>query len=616
MAPSTVHPTKMTNTMKQTAASSGADSTVELDVNLKTSIRNYEEGLQTLDELRTEIVVSVKQEQIKSLFEALPQDASAEIISWLQATASYNKRFLVLANSGKEKLSSDVPVDAQSNLIEHVQTAQRWLDTLNIQQAVNNVKVDTFGDWYRDPWGWPETSFLGGVGKAHVLSRALKMPRGAAMEFDVPKSPTRTRPAILLDLIDRILYQACVDSAAPQISRGLQHWVYGWRLPVGREQEGQYLHNNKEWIRYVHHLDRGAYDNKRGWRTDISDFFPSIDISLVVQCLSNINTPSRTINMIASIIKASEQGTSRKGLPQRCQASSVIANLVLSSADEEVAKSSPHLSHARWLDDMWLFSKNDSELRKTSEIFIQHTRSLGFRENPEKTDFYEGEQLDNAIDRLNLSYIDLQLEHHQSNDEGLRQALEELLSNPHHSTRHEISFVTSRIKKYHKVDLANKLAERPEALAYGADLIAPLFLKTGTWRDLVGWCADLLKSTQIPWVKTTFLRMYPRTERLPDSLIRCFAEAAAKEDTSSLLRVTALSRVAKWRPSIAKEVFDSVQGAEMEPLARRGFALAAVGAGVSKKAIHKFLLADDATACIADFLSSVSYDKSALPLKA
>jgi hypothetical protein len=35
-----------------------------------------------------------------------------------------------------------------------------WLATLDVKRAVANCYTDIRGDWYRDPWGWPELSWM------------------------------------------------------------------------------------------------------------------------------------------------------------------------------------------------------------------------------------------------------------------------------------------------------------------------------------------------------------------------------------------------------------------------------------------------------------------------
>jgi hypothetical protein len=35
-----------------------------------------------------------------------------------------------------------------------------WMNTLELDRAVANCRTDIYGDWYRDPWSWPELEWI------------------------------------------------------------------------------------------------------------------------------------------------------------------------------------------------------------------------------------------------------------------------------------------------------------------------------------------------------------------------------------------------------------------------------------------------------------------------
>ena len=35
-----------------------------------------------------------------------------------------------------------------------------WLNALNPGRTMHNLRVDITGDWFRDPWGWPEYDYV------------------------------------------------------------------------------------------------------------------------------------------------------------------------------------------------------------------------------------------------------------------------------------------------------------------------------------------------------------------------------------------------------------------------------------------------------------------------
>jgi hypothetical protein len=588
---------------------------VQIGEAVSAAIRAFTDGLCTFDELRTTVLEKLSPAEVADLFAVLPPDASAKLVSWVQHVGQQKERSLLVGTflPSEERPSPDTTV--QDAIFSHVDEASTWLGTLNLSQAVSNVLTDSFGDWYRDPWGWPELSFLSDGGRVHVLTRAMKGPTGAATALDVPKTPTKARPAVILDLIDRVLYQACVDSVAPMISRQLPRRVYGWRLPARSERGHQYARNDYQWDSYVSDLHRGARTYQRAWKTDISNFFATVTPTSVANALAPL-APRETVRAILDIVKASAIPTGRSGIPQRSTASSVIANLLLVPVDNAIESIAGKAREARWLDDIWLFSRSDADLAEAAGRVESRITELGFVPNQEKTGFYEGAELQKAIDRLNLSYVDAQLARNANDDAGLDQALHGLLSAPELSGRHEVNFVTSRIKQYNKIEMAKALAQKPEALAHAADLVASVLLKFSLWRDLTHWCEDLLTSPLLPWVKTSFLRSFPRTGKLPKDLVEVFAKMASDDSTPSILRVTAISRISRRDRNLTRDIFSASLQNDLDPLTRRGMALAAANAGASSKTIRRFLLADDATTPIADYLSSIAYDETALPLKA
>ncbi len=86
-----------------------------------------------------------------------------------------------------------------------------WTSALDFGRAVRNVRTEFVGDWYRDPWGWPELGYVL-ASEPDLLSANLNTSgaRRAAL-VEVPKENWGARPAVVLDILDRLSYQALVD---------------------------------------------------------------------------------------------------------------------------------------------------------------------------------------------------------------------------------------------------------------------------------------------------------------------------------------------------------------------------------------------------------------------
>src|SRR5260370_13565748 len=109
-----------------------------------------------------------------------------------------------------------------------------------------NLRVDITGDWFRDPWGWPEYDYVldGHLDQLGARARATGTRRVA--KIDVPKENFGIRPAVVLDPIDRMLFQGLVDMNTSKLIGKLSPWVHGWRLRREDPKSGDYSPNDVE----------------------------------------------------------------------------------------------------------------------------------------------------------------------------------------------------------------------------------------------------------------------------------------------------------------------------------------------------------------------------------
>ena len=115
-----------------------------------------------------------------------------------------------------------------------------WTAATSFEQAAKNVRSDSYGDWYRDPWGWPENEWVA-MKAPHILSARLN-DRGSkrALPVAVPKENFVLRPAMIMEPVDRLAYQALVDSISRDLIGDMRGFVFGWRLPTRDPEKGRY----------------------------------------------------------------------------------------------------------------------------------------------------------------------------------------------------------------------------------------------------------------------------------------------------------------------------------------------------------------------------------------
>jgi hypothetical protein len=92
-----------------------------------------------------------------------------------------------------------------------------WLKALDLERAVRNVEADVRGDWYRDPWGWREATWALKRSPEVYVQRLNSSGVAAAFPIDVVKENFGTRPAMVMDPVDRVIYQAMVDRLSVEL---------------------------------------------------------------------------------------------------------------------------------------------------------------------------------------------------------------------------------------------------------------------------------------------------------------------------------------------------------------------------------------------------------------
>lgn len=252
-----------------------------------------------------------------------------------------------------------------------------WSSALDLGQAVKNLRAEMGpSDWHLDPWGWPELDYLVAKDPDLVLQNCMA---SGALEFapiDVPKENWGTRPAVLLDITDRLTYQALVDRMSLEMIGDISKYAYGWRLPAKNPQKAVYARNAQQWENYRGHLSFLANCYSVGLRTDLVSFFASLPIDSVQGAIQDCTPKGDLADRLCSFVDGFDKKPRRSGLPQRSFASAAIANMYLKPLDDVLMHHSKTVkiriagikldsqSWARWMDDMWLFGENPAAARR------------------------------------------------------------------------------------------------------------------------------------------------------------------------------------------------------------------------------------------------------------
>jgi Reverse transcriptase (RNA-dependent DNA polymerase) len=476
-----------------------------------------------------------------------------------------------------------------------------WLSQLDLSQALANCHTDFIGDWHRDPWGWPELDWVVSKRPELVATRLNMTGVRRAALVDVAKENFGIRPAIVMDPLDRLIYQALVDKLSLELVARAKRWVYGWRLPPRDPTRGGYARQDHQWENYRQHLQRLASVYDCALKTDISSFFPSVDVDRVSEDIVTRAGESEITSRLTDLLEGWGRIAQRSGLPQRSLASAVLANMYLAPIDDVLghygaidrpfARSIvPEGAAARWMDDIWLFGDEPGRLRKAQVEISRVMRDLGLNMNLAKTDVLEGDRVADEILRIQHSAVDGALLADDPSSGPLNDMIDSILERPEHTDRTRISFATTRMRRHKLFGRVGDFVDGAARMPQGADHLARLFRDSKAHRDLDRWYVAYCKSDwgSVDWSKAQLGTMFPSSSPYSRAVAEFMSESIM---SNAPLALTALSaqRLASWEPETARAVFREAARTVEHPLRRRALGLASLTAGEERAFIRSLL---------------------------
>jgi reverse transcriptase-like protein len=461
-----------------------------------------------------------------------------------------------------------------------------WARVIDLDQALINCHDDIRGDWYRDPWGWPELDWVVASRPALALERAGGAGVRRSMKLDVPKENYATRPAMVMDPLDRLVYQALVDRVSKPAIEDLRSWVFGWRLPRTNAEAGRYSPNKSEWKWYRSRLVQLSEAYQFGLTTDVVSFFASIPISRLIEVLRS-RSRSGVVDRIEDLLTSWDGMQGRHGLPQRFLASSVLASMYLHPLDTIVdgAAARPTLTlpfpgATRWMDDVWVFGAEEPRLREAQVRVEQLLRDLGLNMGTGKTKLLEGDELIAAARELEHSAAEEGLDEEPIDPRGLDDLITRLLAAPETASRSSVRFATKLMREHALWRRVGEFADVAVRMPHCADVLARLFRDSEAWRDLTGWYLDYVNSPWVlfAWSVGQMATMFPADGVVPRSMQTYMAEKIVARSRLPVLAV-ASHRLASWDSDAAKQSIRAVAGVADHPLERRVLAFASLMAG-------------------------------------
>ncbi|MFS0884410.1 RNA-directed DNA polymerase [Aeromicrobium sp. 179-A 4D2 NHS] len=464
-----------------------------------------------------------------------------------------------------------------------------WSKALDVDVALKNVRQDLVGDWYRDPWGWPEIEYVATSAPAVLFDRAASSGVYRVANLDVPKEGFASRPAVVMEPVDRLLYQAVVDRVSVRLTKGMQPWVFGWRLRRRKPAPGLMARNDYEWANQRNALYRLVEKQAFDLKTDIVSCFASMPIHRVIEDIEHrVDGQHAVVGRLTGMLHGWDAAPGRRGLPQRNAASSLLANMYLMNLDEAVtdynettrrSTSSSRKLSTRWMDDLWVFGHDEGRLRRLQVDLQDKARNLGLELHAAKTGIHEGDELARQALQTAHSAVDSALnEPLFSNDSPdtapLRELVESLLEEPEAADRSSVHFACVRLRQKKMTAEAQLLLEQAERMPHVADHLSRLSNDLGLWKSYQTWYADYVKSdwARFSWSVAQLTTMFPSKSKVSDAVVTALVELMDDKPDLPVLAV-GIQRLARWDSDTAKDLLRALESKSDHPLERRLLAL-------------------------------------------
>jgi len=432
-----------------------------------------------------------------------------------------------------------------------------WSKAVDLARAVTNVRSEFPGDWHRDPWGWPELEYVVRTEPQLVVDRLASTGARQSALLDVPKENWGTRPAVVLDVLDRVAYQALVDQVSVSLIGDMSPNTFGWRLPAVDPKKGEYSHNGRQWEGYRDHLATLAGWNTVALKMDITSCFASIPIATAQERIESKCPSNAVTKRLCDLLDGFGNTPERSGLPQRSLASAVIANMILMPLDDVLegysgplmrlfASKVEYRTFARWMDDIWLFGTDPARARRAQMDLQSEAQSMGLTLNTAKTQLLEGDDVVASALEIEHSAIDAGIA--DDDFKPLEALVDELLDQREQASRTSLKFVLGRMVEHDSRYRVQALLQTAERLPHGADGLADLFKVAFVQAGLQDWFLEYARSDWAThqWTVAQYAGMFPSGHKPKKALRDFYSESVRDANTSLPLLAVCAQRLAAW----------------------------------------------------------------------
>lgn len=276
-----------------------------------------------------------------------------------------------------------------------------WVNKLNIEESIKEIVSDERQgkDFCLDPLRYEDLS-LKKVKNKIIEEINNKFNNGAytvgeLINIDVPKSNYILRPASRPSIIDWIIYNAIVNFIISKIYKKVPKNSYSFnRVKDKFKRKNKYRKKIDYWLGFENDSIQLSKNKNYEYMlvTDITSYFEHISLNVLkerLNLLSNDKDYNGAVNfLIHNILEkwTKDNKIPCFGLPQGPTTSLILADIYLYPVDKEMNDN--NIKFLRYMDDVRLFARNISELKRNIKTLVIALRKLKLNLNPKKTIIY------------------------------------------------------------------------------------------------------------------------------------------------------------------------------------------------------------------------------------
>jgi excisionase family DNA binding protein len=415
--------------------------------------------------------------------------------------------------------------------------------------------------------------------KASLLTDAavrFEQGPGPPIEVEVDKDALFTRRTIMIDLDDRVAYQAAVGAIAKRVEANTPEVVFSARL----SDEPRYFlkRGTTLWVNWRHAALKQIVPG-REWMvaTDLTSYFDTIPHRALLAEIESLNVDP---DIVASLRRMLTEwsATEGYGVPQGPNASRLLGNLYLLPVDRAMLEGD--WVYSRYLDDVRIIAATRAEAVQALREFQQECRKRGLIVSAAKTEFLHGEEARaSLLSMADLDAVEYLMEANASNlaRKQLKAILRNALKVEANLDVRRARFSLYRLASLREGGVLRSVMSHLEDLAPVASVVAaylqPFIIRRSVVRRLGDFLADPERSYSPHLVAWLLAVMLEHPGKLPEQWVDQATKRLKNKNEPVYLRAIAAIVVARGgrRADIAW-IGKDIQR-EHDPAVLRGYAV-------------------------------------------